>query len=179
MSSTVKNYVSIRVMDRAHFQILLQYLPCENPRFGAATDQENPWRLDKREIHFVRRWSWARQWQEFGTLESSSGYSNEDYQHIMDNTEKLIATYGVQCARSRVTLMKTNASPSHEYPGGGHALGHNTVDREQSSGMIKAFELLACFLVELQEQGKLYRKIQFQQNQLEKQCRLKRAYHLL
>ncbi|ORY95636.1 hypothetical protein BCR43DRAFT_493332 [Syncephalastrum racemosum] len=35
-------------------------------------------------------------------------------------------TYGAQCARSRVTLMKTNLSPSHEYPGGEHALGHNT-----------------------------------------------------
>ncbi|ORY95775.1 hypothetical protein BCR43DRAFT_312515 [Syncephalastrum racemosum] len=36
------------------------------------------------------------------------------------------ATYGVQCARSRVTLLKTNLSPSHKYPGGEHALGHNT-----------------------------------------------------
>ncbi|ORY95724.1 hypothetical protein BCR43DRAFT_493494 [Syncephalastrum racemosum] len=36
------------------------------------------------------------------------------------------ATYGVQCARSRVTLMKTNFCSSHKYPGGKHALDHNT-----------------------------------------------------
>ncbi|ORY95557.1 hypothetical protein BCR43DRAFT_515678 [Syncephalastrum racemosum] len=59
-------------------------------------------------------------------MESSSGYSSEDYQHSTDCTEELIATYGVQCARSWVTLMKTNLSPGHKYPGGEQALGHNT-----------------------------------------------------